>query len=143
MKPLAALVVGVLVCPAVLPAVALAWSSESPFSATVHGHAFKRVSVHDEGCAVKTRLEFNAPEAQYREPAEVRNYYRFKARVRFASGKKAVSPIFFSQKPGDHQFEFAFDTTADGCWARNDQKVIGVDIEGCRGKRCVVEPFQN
>jgi hypothetical protein len=139
MKPFAAVLVGLLVC----PAVAVAWTSTSPFSATVHGHAFKHVSVKDEGCTVKAVLKFNAPEEQYREPATVRNHYRFKARARFASGKKAPSPIFFSQKPGEHQFEFAFDTTADGCWARAEQKVIAVDVEGCRGKSCVVEPFQN
>jgi hypothetical protein len=54
-----------------------------------------------------------------------------------------LSPIFFSQKPGDHRFAFSFDTTRDGCWARSDQRVIGVDVEGCRGKGCNVEPFQN
>jgi hypothetical protein len=139
MKAHTVVILGLLSC----PAVALAWTSDSPFSATVLGHAFKHVSVRDEGCAIKTVLKFSAPEGQYREPAKVRNYYRFKARVRFASGKKALSPVFFSQKPGDHQFEFAFDSTADGCWARSEQKVIGVDVEGCRGKGCVVEPFQN
>jgi len=127
----------------VTPAVAFAWTSASPFSATVHGHEFKRVSIENAGCVVKTTLQFSAPEAGYREPAKVRNYYRFKARARFASGKEAVSPIFFSQKPGDHKFEYAVDTTAAACWGNGEQKVIGVDVEGCRGKGCSVEPFQN
>lgn len=126
-----------------IPALALAWTSASPFSATVHGHEFKRVSSHDEGCVIKTTLEFKAPETGYREPAPVRNYYRFKARTRFASGKEAISPIFFSQKPGDHKFEYAVDTTSAACWGNSEQKVIGVDVEGCRGKGCSVEPFQN
>lgn len=125
------------------PVAALAWTSDSPFSATVLGHQFKHVSVGDEACTVKATLKFSAPEAQYREPAQARNHYRFKARARFASGKRATSPIFFSQKPGAHQFSFEFDTTPDGCWARTEQKVIGVDVEGCRGKGCTVEPFQN
>jgi hypothetical protein len=125
------------------PALALAWTSASPFSATVHGHEFKRVEVRDEDCSVKTTLEFTAPEAGYRENAAIRNYYRFKARARFASGKVATSPTFFSQKPGTHRFEFNFDTSAESCWARAEQKIIGVDIEGCRGKGCTVEPFQN
>lgn len=139
MKPLRVLWVGVLLC----PALAFAWTTTVPFSAKVHEHSFRRVTVKDDGCALRTVLEFSAPEAQYREPAEVRNYYRFKARVRFASSKRVLSPIFFSQKPGEHKFEFAFDTTADGCWARSEQKAIAVDVEGCRGKACTVEPFQN
>lgn len=92
---------------------------------------------------MKTTLEFTAPEGGYQDAAAVRNYYRFKARARFASGKVATSPIFFSQKAGTHRFEFGFDTTSASCWAQAEQKIIGVDIEGCRGKGCTVEPFQN
>lgn len=125
------------------PALAFAWTSGSPFSATVHGHHFKRVAVRDDGCVVKTTVEFTAPEQGYKDPAPVRNYYRFKARARFASGKEATSPVFFSQQPGTHRFEFNFDTTSAACWAKAEQKLIGVDVEGCRGKGCRVEPFQN
>lgn len=124
-------------------ATALAWTSASPFSAKVLGHEFKHVAVENEGCNVKTSLKFSAPEGQYQHPAEVRNYYRFKARVRFASGKSAISPIFFSQRAGEHKFDFNYDTTRDACWSRSEQKVMGVDVEGCRGKGCTVDPFQN
>lgn len=125
------------------PAIALAWTSASPFSAKIHNHDFNHVAVHDEACVVKTKLKFVAPEAQYQDDAAVRNYYRFKARTRFASGKKALSPVFFSQRPGTHEFEFSFDTATEGCWGKSEQKVIGVDVEGCRGRNCTVEPFAN
>jgi hypothetical protein len=31
---------------------ALAWTADAPFAATVHGHVFKHVSVRDEGDGV-------------------------------------------------------------------------------------------
>lgn len=127
----------------VCPALAAAWTSGSPFSAKVHQHEFARVDAKNEGCKVQAKLSFTAPESAYREPAAVRNYYRFKARIRFASGKNALSPTFFSKKPGNHSFIFEHDTTSEACWGKAEQKIIGVDVEGCRGKGCTVQPFKN
>lgn len=132
------LVLGAVAC---CPALALAWTSGSPFSATVHNHTFSRVDAESDECSIKAKLQFTAPAEQYREPNAVRNYYRFKARLRFASGKQAASPIFFSKKPGNHSFSFSADTTAEGCWSKNEQKIIGVDVEGCRGQGCTVRAF--
>lgn len=124
-----------------LPTLALAWTREASFSATVHGHAFKKVVVESSGCTIRYRLSFVAPEQAYASPE--RGYYRFKGRIQFHAGRALVSPTFANRGAGARIFSGVYDTTSEGCWAKQEQKLLGVDVEGCRGGRCTPEPFQN
>jgi hypothetical protein len=124
------------------PALALAWGSSAPFAATVHHHEFSRVEASGDGCVARARLTYIAPEQAYGSPEQERNSYSFKARVRFASGKRMFSVPFTNTAPGKRVYRFRVDTGKHGCWARAEQKVVGVDVEGCRGQGCRVRPFQ-
>ena len=45
------------------PTLALAWSKEASFLARVHKHEFTRATVESDGCVLKLRLFFEAPES--------------------------------------------------------------------------------
>jgi hypothetical protein len=121
---------------------ALAWQASSPFRATVHEHVFTHMAVESSGCVVQTEVRFEAPKQAYESEYEVRNHYRFKARVRFAGGKQVLSPIFSSSSAAKRRYTFRSDTSSEGCWAKERQKLVDIDVEGCRGKGCHVEPFK-
>lgn len=112
-------------------------------SARVWGHHFKRVSIAPNGCKVVARLSYDAPEVAYKSRVDGMNHYRFKARVRLASGKVVTSQPFESSAAGKHTQVFSFDTASAGCWSKQRQTPAGVDVEGCRGNGCAIEPFKD
>lgn len=124
------------------PAIAWAWGSSALFSATVWGHKFSDVTVKATGCIVETAIKYNAPDKAYKSRLQGMNEYRFKARARFASGKSVESAVFTSTKAGSASHTYRVDTQPEGCWAKQDQKLVAVDVEGCRGKGCRVESFK-
>jgi hypothetical protein len=118
------------------PAVALAWNQKAPFGVRVHDHALHDVALEGSGCSVDYKLFFSAPADGYSSRAENRNYYLFRARIKFQSGKKITLPIFGNAGPGERMYERSYDTTNEGCWAKEQQKLMGVDVEACRGRGC-------
>ena len=121
--------------------VAFAWSQDAEFSATVHGHAFKRVVVESKDCELDYRIYFDAPADAYSSPARARDVYLFRARIDFASGKSATVPVFANREPGARMYENHFDSAGDGCWVKDKQALRGVKVEGCRGDGCQPEPI--
>ncbi len=119
-----------------------AWQVETPFRATVHGHVFDKVVLSDSSCTFNARLYFDAPPKAYAERSKVRNHYRFRARLRLANGQTIVSGLFFSPGPTRRAYTVRVDTANEGCWAKYEQRLVDIDVEGCRGERCHVEPFR-
>ena len=120
------------------PAVAEAWSEKIGFSATVHGHAFDQIEVESDGCSLRGALYFTAPEGAYADKKnEVRNHYRFRARIEFAD-RSFKTGIFTNDKPGRRRFRYVHDTSGEGCWAKQTQKLRGVHVDGCRNRACKV-----
>ncbi len=39
-------------------------------------------------------------------------------------------------------YSYVLDSKADGCWAKDERKIQGIDVEGCRGVGCTPEPFK-
>jgi hypothetical protein len=124
------------------PAVAFAWSQQANFETRIHGHEFYRVKVETNQCELKMRVLFTAPEAGYKHELPVKNFYRFHARLQLDAGHNIVTRIFSNAAPGTRGYDYVVDTAADGCWAKQEHKIRGVDIEGCRGSGCTPEPFQ-
>jgi hypothetical protein len=112
------------------------------FSASVWGHKFTEVAVEAADCSIKVSVKYDAPSNAYKSRVAALNQYRFKARARFASGAKAAGPVFSSTKPGKALHTFAFDSSGEGCWAKQKQALVAMDVEGCRGEGCTVEPFK-
>jgi hypothetical protein len=125
-----------------LPAIGFAWTQQANFETHIHGHEFYRVTVETTGCELKMRVLFTAPEAAYKNEFPAKNFYRFHARLKLDSEHSAVTRIFSNSAPGTRGYNFVLDTTADGCWAKPDQKIRGIDVEGCRGAGCTPEPFK-
>ncbi len=117
------------------------WASSVLFSATVWNHKFSEVSVEAKDCVVSVRVKYDAPANAYRSRLEGMNHYRFRARARFGSGAKAEGPVFSSTKAGPGLHSFSIDT-GQACWARDKQALVAMDVEGCRGQNCQVEPFK-
>jgi hypothetical protein len=126
-----------------LPGVALAFRQSATFETRVHGHAFSRVSVETRGCDVRVQLQFDAPEAGYKHEAAARNIYRFHARVKLDKGHVLETPVFQSSVPGSRSYSYIKDTSAEGCWAKDEHSLRGFDVEGCRGGGCKPEPFKS
>ena len=124
------------------PTLALAWSKEASFLARVHKHEFTRATVESDGCVLKLRLFFEAPESAYQSEVKARNEYRFHARVNVEGGHRLLTPVFQSLTPGKRSYDYAKDTTSEGCWAKSEAKIFGVDVEGCRGAGCTPESFK-
>jgi hypothetical protein len=125
-----------------VPALSLAWNKEVSFLARVHKHEFTRATVESDGCALKLRLFFEAPESAYQSDVKARNEYRFHARVNLDGGNALFTPVFRSLTPGKRSYDYAKDTASEGCWAKSETKIFGVDVEGCRGAGCTPEPFK-
>lgn len=117
------------------------WASSVLFSATVWNHKFSEVSVESKDCAVTVRVHYDAPANAYKSRLEGMNHYRFRARARFGSGVKAEGPVFSSSKAGPGLHSYTIDT-GSACWARDKQALVAMDVEGCRGEGCQVEPFK-
>ena len=122
---------------ALCPAVAHAWSEKIGISATVHEHAFDQIEVVSEGCSLRVALHFTAPEAGYSSKSAVRNHYRFRARIGFAD-RSIKTGIYGNGTPGRRRIRYVHDTSAEGCWAKQPQKLRGVHVEGCRNRDCKV-----
>ena len=121
---------------------ALAWSQGADISVTVHGHSFHRVEVDATDCTLNYRIFFNAPADAYAAAAKTRNVYLFRSRIDFADGKSAVVPIFGNRGAGERVYDNHFDSTADGCWAKDKHKLSALKVEACRGDGCTVENFK-
>lgn len=121
--------------------IAWGWASSVLFSATVWNHKFSEVAVEAKDCSVTVRVKYDAPTNAYKSRLEGMNHYRFRARARFGSGTKAEGPVFSSTKAGPGLHSFTIDT-GQACWAREKQALVAMDVEGCRGEGCQVEPFK-
>jgi hypothetical protein len=126
----------------VVPAVAFAWGQQADFETHIHGHEFYRVSVESNQCELKMRVLFTAPEARYKNEFPAKNFYRFHVRLRLEEERNVVTRMFSNSAPGTRGYNYVLDTTAEGCWAKQEHKIRGVDIEGCRGAGCTPEPFK-
>jgi hypothetical protein len=123
------------------PAVALAWTQKAPFGVRVHDHALHDVELSATDCSLTYKLFFSAPADGYSSRAENRNYYLFRTRIKFQSGKKITPPIFGNTGPGERVYERTYDTSGEGCWAKQEQKLMGVDVEACRSRGCTPDPL--
>ncbi|HEX6767691.1 MAG TPA: hypothetical protein VF103_19460 [Polyangiaceae bacterium] len=123
------------------PAVALAWTQKAPFKTRVHDHALHDVELSADDCTLTYKLFFSAPADGYTSRAENRNYYLFRTRIKFQSGKRITPPIFGNAAPGERVYERSYDTSGEGCWAKQEQKLMGVDIEACRSRGCTPDPL--
>ena len=121
---------------------ALAWSQGADISPSVHGHAFHRVEVDATDCTLNYRLYFNAPADAYVSNAKPRNVYLFRSRIDFADGKSALVPIFANRGAGERVYENHFDSTSDGCWAKDKHGLSSVKVEACRGDGCTPQSFR-
>ena len=130
------LALGVVLAWGLAAGAALAWSQGADISPSVHGHAFHRVEVDATDCTLNYRLYFNAPADAYSSNAKVRNVYLFRSRIDFADGKTALVPIFANRGAGERVYENHFDSTSDGCWAKDKHGLAKVLVEACRGDGC-------
>ena len=118
------------------------WSSEADVGVHVNGHDFHHVKVDAHECTLTMHVDFDAPEKGYSDPRNaVRNYHRFQARVKFGKGQTVTSQVFSNASPGAHSFTFDHDTASDGCWAKEPNHVVKLDVIGCRGKGCDLGAF--
>jgi hypothetical protein len=124
------------------PVLAFAWTQEATFGAHVHGHEFARATLTGDGCSLKVRVFFDAPEEAYKNERAWRNYYRFHARIKLDTEHVVLTRVFNNDSPGARVYDYVQDTSAEGCWAKTESKVRGVDVEGCRGRGCTPEPFK-
>jgi hypothetical protein len=119
------------------PGAAHGWTQKLMISATVHGHAFDKIEITNQDCALEVKLGFDAPPAAYEGKSAVRNYYRFRARVELAD-HVVRSGVFSNDRPGRRSIRYIHDTSGEGCWAKQVQKLRLVHIEGCRNRNCRV-----
>jgi hypothetical protein len=133
---------GLLAYMVLLPITALGWTQGVDFETHVHDHEFHRVQVDSDGCDLKVRLVFNAPEAGYKSESPARNFYRFKARLKLDEGRSVETRVFSNSAPGARAYTYVASTAADGCWAKAERKLRAIDVEGCRGAGCTPEPFK-
>jgi hypothetical protein len=118
------------------------WSQKVPTGVTVHEHSFEKLEATASGCDFEVKLTFDAPAGAYADKKNlVRNYYIFRARVRLDDGRAVDTNLFFNRTPGKRLYTYRLDTTSDGCWTKEKRKVVKLDVEACRGKRCKVEDF--
>jgi hypothetical protein len=133
--------VAVAVCGTAL-ATDTSWSNEADVSVNVSGHFFHHARVDANGCKVSVHVLFDAPEKGYSDPKNhVRNYHRFRARVRLAKGQTVTSRVFANTVAGERSYSFDEDTTGAGCWAREPNKLVKLDVIGCRGQGCDLGSF--
>ena len=125
------------------PALAAVWSQKAEISATVHGHEFHHVAVEGNDCTLRYKLYFSAPSGEaYASRAQNRNYYVFRARIKLHGDKTVLAPLFGNAAPGERVYDRTYDTTGEGCWAKKEQKLLGVDVEACRARGCTPKAFK-
>jgi hypothetical protein len=124
------------------PIAALAWNNGADFETSIHGHDFSRVTFESDRCQVKVRLLFAAPATGYKNETVARNFYRFHARIKLDDGRQVLTRVFSNSAPGLRAYAYTLDTKPEGCWAKDERKIQGIDIEGCRGIGCKPEPFE-
>jgi hypothetical protein len=132
-------------CTLLLPLTALGWTQAVDFETHVHGHEFYRVKVDSDGCDLKVRLLFIAPQDAYKSESPARNFYRFHARIKLDEGRTVETRVFSNSAPGTRGYTYIANTAntqGDGCWAKAERKLQGIDVEGCRGAGCKPEPFK-
>ena len=118
------------------------WENSASLGITVNGHAFHDVHVASSGCALALRVLFEAPEKGYSDPKnKVRNYHLFRARVKFAKGQTVTSKTFGNASAGERAYAFEEDTSGAGCWAKEPNKIVKLDVIGCRGQSCDLGNF--
>jgi hypothetical protein len=122
------------------PAVA-AWNQKALLGTRVHEHAMHSVELEAQGCALAYKLSFSAPADGYASRATNRNYYLFRARIKFHSGKKITLPVFGNAGPGERIYERTYDTSGEACWAKEPQRLLGLDVEACRNRGCTPDPL--
>jgi hypothetical protein len=115
------------------------WWHEANPQITVHEHAFYRVTLNNIGCQLRVRLYVDAPFERYRDEDQVKNHYRFQAKLKLAGGRSLTSPNFGNDAPGLRVFAFSHDSTGEGCWAKEPRKLRKLDVNACRGQGCRVE----
>jgi hypothetical protein len=131
-----------LACALFTPLAALAWQSGADFETQIHAHQFSRADLVSDQCTVKVQLLFDAPAAGYEHEVPARNVYRFHVRMKLDDGRHVVTRVFNNRAPGARAYGYTLDTTADGCWAKQERKLQGIDVEGCRGAGCKPEDFE-
>ena len=134
--------VGVVLSLGLVAGAAYGWSQGADITATVHGHSFHRVEVDATDCTLNYRIYFDAPADAYASNAKTRNVYLFRSRIEFADGKTALVPIFANRGAGERVYENHFDSTSDGCWAKDKHGLSRVKVEACRGDGCTPESFR-
>jgi hypothetical protein len=78
------------------------WTSEADVGVTVSGHSFHHAKVEGNGCTVSVKVLFDAPEKDYSDPKNVvRNYHRFRARVRLAKGQSSRARSSATRAPAN------------------------------------------
>jgi hypothetical protein len=136
------LLVGLTLLAHVAAAEATTWENAVPISVTVNGHAFHDAKVVSDGCTLGHELRFEAPATGYADPKNaVRNYHLFQARVTYAKGQKITTRVFGNSGPGERVYRFSEDTTAAGCWGKSPNKIVKLDVIGCRGRVCDLGQF--
>jgi hypothetical protein len=121
------------------PALAAAWTQRAEFGVKTHGHAFHKALLESKDCTLHYRLFFAAPAEAYEKSSKA--HFQFRARIRLASGKSLVSPVFGNHGGGERVYERDYDTSSEGCWAKDEQKLAAVDVEACRGRGCAPAEF--
>jgi hypothetical protein len=130
-------------CLALLSSVAAAaWTQTAEIEVKVHEHVFHKVTVEGVDCTLNTKLWFHAPAAVYSSANAARNLYRFHGRVDFLEGNQAPIAMFVNRVGGERYIASSYDTTAEGCWARDRKKLERVRLEACRGDGCGPRPVK-
>jgi hypothetical protein len=122
---------------------AMPWENSASVGVTVNGHAFHDAHVASRGCSLEFRLLFDAPEKGYSDPRnKVRNHHLFQARLKLAKGQTVTSKIFGNSGAGKRVYSFEEDTTGAQCWGKEPNKIVKLDVIGCRGPGCDLGAFE-
>jgi hypothetical protein len=119
------------------------WENSVSVVVSVNGHAFHDAKIEGSGCTLKAELRFLAPENGYADPKnKVRNHHSFQPRLKFAKGQTLTGERFGNSAAGERVWHFESDTTADECWGKAPNKIVKVDVIGCRGVGCDIGAFE-
>jgi hypothetical protein len=125
------------------PMAAFGWSERASFETRIHGHDFSKVALESSGaCSLKVQVWFDAPVNGYESESAARSFYRFHVRTKLEGGRALTTRVFSNSAPGARAYAYVQDTSAEGCWAKQPQKIVGIDVEGCRGPGCTPEAFK-
>lgn len=125
------------------PLAAVAWSERASFETRIHGHDFSKVTIERSGdCSLKVQVLFDAPADAYKSESAARSFYRFHVRTKLEGGRALITRVFSNSAPGARAYTYVQDSSAEGCWAKQPLKIIGIDVEGCRGPGCKPKAFE-